>query len=86
MPPKWGRRKSIFGRSPESVRTLALADEIEKWSLTGLRERLVKIGARLIILGRYMTFQMAEVTVPRDLFRRILEMIDGLRQRAPARY
>ena len=67
------------------LRTLALPGEIEAWSLTSLREKLVKIGARLVTHGRYMTFQMAEVAVPRDLFRRILEMIDGLRQKAPAR-
>jgi hypothetical protein len=45
----------------------------------------VKIGAKLIAHGRYMTFQMAEVAVPRDLFRRILQMIDGLRLRRMAR-
>ena len=61
------------------LRTLALPDGIEKWSLTSLREKLVKIGAKLVVHGRYMTFQMAEVAVPRDLFRRILQMIDGLR-------
>jgi hypothetical protein len=26
--------------------------------------------------GRYVTFQMAEVAVPRDLYRDILELID----------
>ena len=67
------------------LRTLALPDEIEKWSLTSLRERLVKIGAKLVAHGRYMTFQMAEVAVSRDLFRRILEMIDGLRPGRTAR-
>src|SRR5665647_3571848 len=50
------------------LRTLALPDGIEKWSLTSLREKLVKIGAKLVVHGRYMTFQMAEVAVPRDLF------------------
>ena len=67
------------------LRTLALPDGIEKWSLTSLREKLVKIGAKLVAHGRYMTFQMAEVAVPRDLFRRILQMIDGLRPERPAR-
>ena len=67
------------------LRTLALPDEIDKWSLTSLREKLVKIGAKLVAHGRYMTFQMAEVAVPRDLFRRILQMIDGLRPERPAR-
>ena len=33
---------------------------------------------------RYVTFQMAEVAVPRDLFRNILERIDGLRRPSPA--
>ena len=67
------------------LRTLALPDGIEKWSLTSLREKLVKIGAKLVIHGRYMTFQMAEVAVPRELFRRILQMIDGLRPGRTAR-
>ena len=72
-----------FGFEPE--RMAALPDGIEKWSLTSLREKLVKIGAKLVAHGRYMTFQMAEVAVPRDLFRRILQMIDGLRPERPAR-
>lgn len=67
------------------LRTLAVPDGIEKWSLTSLREKLVKIGTKLVAHGRYMTFQMAEVAVPRDLFRRILQMIDGLRPERPAR-
>ncbi|MGK2961664.1 MAG: IS1380 family transposase [Gemmatimonadaceae bacterium] len=67
------------------LRTLALPDDIEKWSLTSLREKLVKIGAKLVAHGRYMTFQMAEVGVPRDLFRRILQMIDRLRPGQMAR-
>jgi hypothetical protein len=67
------------------LRTLALPDGIEKWSLTSVREKLVKIGAKLVFHGRYMTFQMAEVAVSRDLFRRILEMIDCLRPGRMAR-
>jgi Transposase DDE domain group 1 len=60
-------------------RTLALPDEVERWSLTTLREKVVKIGAKVITHARYTVFQMAEVAVPRDLFRRILVMIDQLR-------
>ncbi len=67
------------------LRTLALPDEIDKWSLTSLRGKLVKIGTKLVAHGRYMTFQMAEVAVPRDLFRRVLQMIDGLRPGRTAR-
>jgi hypothetical protein len=66
-------------------RTLVLPDEVERWSLTTLRERVVKIGAKVIAHARYTVFQMAEVAVPRDLFRRILELIDNLRPRQVAR-
>ena len=39
-----------------------------------LREKVVKIGAKVVAHARYTVFQMAEVAVPRDLFRRILAM------------
>ncbi len=56
-----------------------LPEAVEHWSLTTLREKLVKIGARVVSHGRYVTFQLAEVAVPRELFRKILCLIDGLR-------
>jgi len=65
------------------LRTLALPEEMESWSLTTIREKVVKIGAKVIAHARYAVFQMAEVAVPRDLFGRILDMIDGLRPREP---
>ncbi len=46
---------------------MALPKEAEHWSLTTLREKLVKIGAKAVAHGRYVTFQLAEVAVPRDL-------------------
>jgi len=53
--------------------------------LTSLREKLVKIGARVVRYARCAVFQMAEVAVPRELFDKILQLIDGLRRRpAPA--
>ena len=55
----------------------------DSWSLTTIREKVVKIGAKVIVHARYAVFQMAEVALPRDLFRRILEMIDDLRLREP---
>jgi Transposase DDE domain group 1 len=61
--------------------TLVLPDEIERWSLTTLREKVVKIGAKVITPARSTVFQMAEVAVPRDLFRRMLELIDDIRSR-----
>ncbi len=63
------------------MRTLALPKEVEHWSLTTLREKLVKIGAKVVSHGRYITFQLAEVAVSRDLFRKILSLIDDLRRR-----
>ncbi len=61
------------------MRTLALPDAVKQWSLTTLREKLVKIGAKIIRHGRYVIFQMAEVAIPRDLFADILRRIDRLR-------
>lgn len=67
------------------MRTLALPDTVEQWSLTTLRDKLVKIGANIVRHGRYVIFQMAEVAVPRDLFADILRRIDRLRSKpAPA--
>ena len=63
------------------MRTLALPKEVEHWSLTTLREKLVKIGAKVVRHGRYVTFQLAEVAVPRNLFEKILSLIDDLRRR-----
>ena len=60
-------------------RTLALPKEVEQWSLTTLREKLVKIGAKVVRHGRYITFQLAEVAIPRTLFTEILRLIDDLR-------
>ncbi len=57
------------------MRTLALPKEVEHWSLTTLREKLVKIGAKVVRHGRYVTFQLAEVAVPRELFRKILSRL-----------
>ena len=50
------------------MRTLALPEAVEQWSLTTLREKLVKIGAKIVRSGRYVVFQMAEVAIPRELF------------------
>jgi hypothetical protein len=60
------------------LRTLARPDEMASWSLTTPREKVVKIGAKIVAHARYAVFQMAEVAVPRDLFHRILGMIDDL--------
>ena len=61
--------------------TLALPKEVEHWSLTTLREKLVKIGAKVIRHGRYITFQLAEGVVSKILFQKSLALIDDLRRR-----
>jgi hypothetical protein len=65
------------------LRTPALPKEIEQWSLTTLREKPVKVRARIVRHGRYMVFQLAEVAVPRVLLAKILRRIDGRRPRSP---
>jgi hypothetical protein len=42
-------------------------------SLTTLREKLVKISARIVRHGQDIVLQLAEVAVPRGSFREILE-------------
>jgi Transposase DDE domain group 1 len=61
------------------LRSLALPGDVARWSLTTLREKLIKIGARIVRHGRYLVFQLAEVAVPRALFAAILRRIDRLR-------
>jgi Transposase DDE domain group 1 len=61
------------------LRSLVLPDQVAHWSLTTLREKLVKIGARIVRHSRYLVFQLAEVAVPRAVFAAILRRIDRLR-------
>jgi hypothetical protein len=61
------------------LRTLALPEEVKQWSMTTPRDRLVKIGAKIVRHGRSVVFQMAEVMVSRGLFRRMLDAIAALR-------
>jgi hypothetical protein len=61
------------------LRRLALPRPARSWSLTTLRERLVKIGAKVVRYAKAVTFQLAEVAVPRELFAAILGRIGRLR-------
>ena len=58
------------------MRTLAMPKTAEPWSLTSLRQKLIKIGAKVVSHGRYVTFlrirarrghQIAAVAVARKL-------------------
>ena len=44
-----------------------------------LREKLVKIGAKVVSHAKYRVFQLAEVAVSRPLFAAIVERIGRLR-------
>jgi hypothetical protein len=61
------------------MRTLATPEPIKEWSMTTLRDKLIKIGAQVVGHARYVVFQIAEVAIPRNLFADILRMIRGLR-------
>ena len=51
----------------------------QPWSLTSLGEKLIKIGAKVVSHGRYITFQIAEVAVSRQIFADILSLVARLR-------
>ncbi len=64
--------RRVSGRSWLSASTscddpwqsLTLPQEIEHWALWTLREKLIKIGAKVVRHGRHITFQLAEVAIP----------------------
>jgi len=58
---------------------LAVPRSIRHWSLTTLREKLIKIGSKIVRHAKYLTFQLAEVAVMRELFAATLARIERLR-------
>jgi hypothetical protein len=56
-----------------------MSEAVAQWSLTKLREKLVKNPAKAVRHARDAIFQVAGVAVPRELFDRILRQIDWLR-------
>jgi hypothetical protein len=65
------KRSSGRGCRAQDGRTLV--------ALTGLREKLIKIGAKVVSHGRYVTFQMAAVAVSRQMFQELSMLIAQLR-------
>jgi hypothetical protein len=61
------------------LRQPVLPKPIKGWTLTTLREKLVKIGAKVVSHAKYIVFQLAEVAVPHKLFAAIVERIGRLR-------
>ena len=79
------QRQALAYNLGNFLRTLALPDAVQQWSMTTLRDRLIKIGGKIVRCGRYVTLQMAEVAIPRGLFADILNRIERLRPKpAPA--
>ncbi len=60
-------------------RTLASPKAVNHWSLTSLRERLIKIGAKVVGHACLIIFRLAEVAVPRSLWQDMLTGIAGLK-------
>jgi hypothetical protein len=57
------------------LRRIALPASVKHWTLTTLRDKLIKIGAKTVRHARYITFQLAEVAISRQLYRTILKRI-----------
>jgi len=66
------------------LRPLVLPNSIADWSLTSLRERLIKIGAKAVRHARSIILQLAEVAVSRELWAEMLATVSGLRAKAQA--
>jgi hypothetical protein len=62
---------------------LATPEPIKDWSLMTLKDKLIKIGAKVVSHGRYVIFQMAEVAIARQMFQEILRLIAELRPQPP---
>lgn len=58
------------------LRRLVLPVAIQSWSLTGLQQRVLKTGGRLVRHARYCTLQLAESYLTGALFRQILGRIE----------
>jgi hypothetical protein len=66
------------------LRRLAVPKRVSNWTLTTLREKLIKIDAKVTRHSKYVTFQLAEVALPRELFAAILERIKRLAMPPPS--
>jgi len=63
--PSASRARLLLGNLSGGFATPKL---MKVWPPPALKEKLIKIGAKVISRGRYVAFQMAEVAIPRGLF------------------
>ena len=54
------------------MRRLTLPESVKHWSLRSVQTKLIKMGGRLVRHARRLVFQLAEVAVPREIFRQVL--------------
>jgi hypothetical protein len=64
------------------LRTLAMPEPIKDWSLTSLREKLIKIGAKVVSHGRYIASTFAHLAgfVQNAVHRRHRTVVDAFVQ------
>jgi len=71
----YGRQEGSAYNLGNFLLRLVLPRPMKTWTMTTLRKKLIKIGAKVVRHAKYVAFQMAEVAVPRRLYRAILERI-----------
>jgi len=71
-PPARQRRSWLVGQAGDyaTFQFHHLRDGTEPWSLTSLKERLIKLHAKVVSHVRYVTFQIAKTVVPRQMLAR----------------
>jgi hypothetical protein len=72
-------------RTTNFLRTLALPGEIAAWSLTILREKVVKIGAKVVAHGRLVLPDGGGGGARGSYFRGVLDLIGAVRLPVVAR-
>jgi hypothetical protein len=83
-----GARLQVFAltyNQANFLRQLVLPKPIAGWTLTTLREKLIKIGTKVVRHSKHVIFQLAEGAVPRKLFAAILTRIARLRPKCASR-
>ena len=63
--------------------TLATPEPVKHWSLSSLKEKLIKIGAKVVSHGHSVAFQMVEVAITRQMFQEILRLVAELLPKPP---
>jgi hypothetical protein len=49
-------------------KTMALPLSVRDWSLVTIQQKMIKVGARVVLHARRIIFQLAEVAFPRELW------------------